>query len=107
MVTDSPKAAHFDAWHNGKKLHPLDPVGLQYRWAAAGAIELDVSNNMIRADKKAIRSRLQQANSGRSVIVTLDGECPVCCGTGECDSGGTWESGDWIMVPCECSENRK
>lgn len=102
MVTDKPKAAHFDAWCNGGKLPPHDPIGLQYRWAAAGAIEREVCRDMFHADAKAIRARLQQANAGRAVIVTLRDECPVCCGTGECDSGGTWESGDWIMVPCEC-----
>lgn len=102
MVTDSPKAAHFDAWVNWKKLHDLDPVGLSYRWAAAHAIEREVCKNMIHADKQSIRARLQQANAGRAVIVTLQDECPVCCGTGAVDSGGTWEWGSWIMIPCEC-----
>lgn len=105
IEVDNPKAVHFDAWVNGGKLHPLDPVGLEYRWAAASAIDRDVCSNMsavVGFVRGEVRKRLQQANSGRKIIVTLAGECPTCCGTGAVDSGGSREDGSWINVPCEC-----
>lgn len=51
---DSPKAAHFDAYHNGKLLAFNDPVGLQYRWAAADRIARDVTTDVRPCHEQAI-----------------------------------------------------
>lgn len=110
-MKDRPKAAHFDAWlSDGPVIGKLpwnDPVGREYRWAVAGAIEREICRDMGHANdyvRGKIRRRLIQANVGRKVIVCLAGECPMCCGTGSVDSGGIREDGTWIEIPCECIE---
>ncbi len=46
MVFDSPKAAHFNVFANGKKLDDLDPAGLALRWAIAHRCR-DVISDML------------------------------------------------------------
>lgn len=87
MVYDSPKAAHFDAWCGNGKLHPSDPVGLEYRWAAARMIARDIGVFNMQAlterSKNKIRRQLQSINVGRAVRVVLAGECVLCHEFGE------------------------
>lgn len=71
---DTPKAVHFKAWIKEGELSARDPVGLEYRWAAASAVARDVTDNMLRLSQEqveAIRNRLNQANVGRIVRVSL------------------------------------
>lgn len=77
MVYDTPKAAHFDAYLRGKgKLPDLDPVGLQFRWAAAARVQQEAVSDMLRYTASAlsdIREVLQIVNAKRKIVVTLRG----------------------------------
>ena len=77
MVYDTPKAAHFDAYLKGKgKLADNDPVGLEYRWAAAARVQQEAVSDMLRYTSNAIkdiREVLQMINCDREIVVTLRG----------------------------------